>query len=264
MLGLYERDYTKLTNEEIKEKEKIDKTSSKGMKYGRKNLVFEYPKAIRHFKSLFPNNYMDTQLLNDTVELEKQCNEFEKLLSDKSITELNIKRYIQKNMYYHIPGAIFSRYSFGHHEATLFKEFSLGTYYKTDYLLAGRGSGGWQFVLVEFENPYGGITLQNGDWGENVRKGLYQIEEWKTFVESSYSSVYEEFLKYTNQVLPDEFRRFDSSRMNYVIVAGRRQDFENATSRLKQRSSEQERNIKILHYDNLLDDARRLIGAKSY
>lgn len=40
--------------------------------------------------------------------------------------------------------------------------------------------------------------------------------------------------------------------------------FLNETMRLFQRRSDIERNIKILHYDNILDDARNLIGAKTY
>lgn len=266
MAGLFERDYSVLTEDEIKEKKKIDSEGGNvvGAKFGRKNFFHKYPKAVRHNMSLFPNNYMDIQLLKDTEELERQCDAFEALLNSDSITELDIKRYIQKNGFYHIPASIFAQYSFGHHEAVLFKEFQLGTSYRADYLLAGRASGGWQFAFVEFENPYGSITLQNETWGDVVRKGLNQIDEWKTFIESNYSTIHAEFLKHTNYTLPDEFIRFDSSRMHYVVVAGRRRAFDNPSIRLKQRRSEQENNIKILHYDNLLDDARRLIGAQTY
>lgn len=266
MMGLFDRDYTKLTIEEEQEKEKIDADGGYvvGAEFGKRNFFYKYSKAVRHHMSLFPNNYMDIQLLRDSAKLETQCDGFEALLDNRKITELDIKRYIQDNGYYHIPASIFAQYSFGHHEAVLFKEFRLGTSYQADYLLAGRASGGWQFVFVEFESPYGSVTLQDGNLGNVVRKGLNQIDEWKIFIESSYSTLYTEFLKYTNYTLPDEFIRFDSSRMHYVVVAGRRADFENTTSRQKQRRSEQENNIKILHYDNLLDDARRLIGAKTY
>ena len=266
MTGLFDRDYTRLTEEEVLEKEKIDAECGNviGANFERRNFFHKYPKAVRHNMSLFPNNYMDIMLLKDSETLSKQCDDFEALLNNKNITELNIKRFIQSNRYYHIPASIFSQYTFGHHEAVLFKEFQLGTSYKADYLLAGRASGGWQFIFVEFENPYGYVSLQNGAWGDVVRKGINQVDDWKTFVESNYSTVHAEFLKHTTQYLPDEFVRFDSSRMHYVVVAGRRSDFENPTIRLKQRRSELESNIKILHYDNLLDDARRLIGAQSY
>lgn len=266
MIGLFDRDYSKLTEDEICQKKEIDAESRRSTvgKYGCINMFYRYPKAVRHNCSLFPNNYMDILLLRDVTELNKQCDGFEELLNDKSVTELDIKRYIQKNGYYHIPASIFSRYNFGHHQAVLFKEFQLGTSYKADYALAGHASGGWQFIFVEFENPYGRVILNDGNWGDVVRKGLNQIDEWKTFIESNYSTIYEEFRKFTHKSLPDEFMRFDSSRMNYVVVAGRRQDFENDTSRIKQRRLEQENNIKILHYDNLLDDARRLINANTY
>lgn len=265
MLGLYERDYSELTQEEIKEKEKVDAEGGHviGAKFGRRNFFYKYPKAVRHNMSLFPNNYMDIQLLKDESELVNQCDGFETLLNNTSITELDIKRYIQSNGFYHIPASIFKHYDFGHHEAALFKEFPLGTKYIADYLLVGRASGGWQFIFVEFENPYGRITLADGNPGEVIRKGLNQIDEWKPFIEGCYSTLSAEFEKYTVQDLPREFTRFDSTRMHYVVVAGRRADY-NETTRLFQRRSEAERNIKILHYDNILDDARNLIGAKTY
>lgn len=77
---------------------------------------------------------MDFMLLRDEKVLNAQCDGFEALLRDRSISELDIKRYIQNNKYYHIPASIFSNYTFGHHEAVLFKEFPLGTQYVVDYL----------------------------------------------------------------------------------------------------------------------------------
>ena len=65
MAGLFDRDYTRLTDEEVHEKEKIDAEGGHvvGAKFGRKNFFHKYPKAVRHHMSLFPNNYMDIMLL---------------------------------------------------------------------------------------------------------------------------------------------------------------------------------------------------------
>lgn len=265
MTGLFDRDYSSLKSEELQEKERIDAEGARvaKAKFGRKNFFHLYPKAVRHHMSLFPNNYMDVALLKDVDALEVQCSQFEELLADTTITELDIKRFIQGNKYYHIAASIFNRYNFGHHEAALFKEFPLGSNFVADYLLVGRASGGWQFIFVEFENPYGRITLQDGNFGETIRKGINQIDEWKPFIEGYYSTISAEFEKYTSQDLPREFTRFDTTRMHYVVVAGRRTDY-NETTRQLQRRCERERNIKLLHYDNLLDDARSLIGAITY
>jgi len=267
MKGIYERDYTILTDEEVREKNRIDKENEVKIPrtYGEKNSFLEYPKAVRHHSSLFPNNYMDIKELQDKDSLHAHCDDFEGILEDRATNELAIKRFIQSNGYYHIPASLFSRFNFGHHEAVLFKEFQLGTDYKADYLLAGRGSGGWQFVFVEYQKPYGGVTLKNGEFGDEVRKGIKQIKDWMQFLEENYSTVNSEFMKYSRNVaMPVEFVKYDSTRMHYAVVVGRRNDFEHPYTRREQRRIEMVDGIKIIHYDNLLEDARGIIGKNSY
>ena len=265
MSGLYNRDYNILTDEEIAEKKRIDDEGGHvSGAIGRRNFLYKYPKAIRHNLMQFPNNYLDINLLKETEELNRQCNEFEELLNNDKITELHIKRFIQNNKYYHIPASIFSRYNFGHHEAALFKEFSLGTNYKADYLLTGRASGGWQFIYIEFENPYNNIVVGDGNFGDTIRKGLNQIDDWKTYLAANYSTISTEFEKNTSKDLPKEFTKYDETRIHFAVVAGRRKDFENEKIRIQQRRLLSERKITLLHYDNILDDARKLIGANTY
>ena len=98
-----------MTEEEILEKQEIDDEYGQvsGARFGKINLFHKYPKAVRHKKSLFPNNYMDIQLLRNEIELKKQCDGFEVLLNNSSTTERDIKRYIQNNGFYHIPASIF-------------------------------------------------------------------------------------------------------------------------------------------------------------
>ena len=263
MSGLYKRDYNVLTEEEIKEKESVDNEPARTTGKFRHNFFYKYPKAVRHNMTMFPNNYMDTQLLGDEVLLKKQCDEFESMLNNKGITELDIKRFIQSNEYYHIPASIFDKYNFGHHEAYLFKEFKLGTSFQADYVLVGKSSDGYQFVFVEFENPYGRITVNTGDYGEAITKGIRQVEDWKIFIEANFSAITEEFKKYTNKQLTDEFYCLDTSRIFYCVIAGRRDDFNDKTYRLR-RNDDTQRRIKLLHYDNLLDSARKKIGCNTY
>ena len=265
MAGLYSRDFSVLTSEEINERNRIDAEGGNvvGAPFGRRNFFHKYPKAIRHNMSLFPNNYMDIVELKNAEALTSQCDGLVALLDNKNTTELSIKRYIQDNCYYHIPASIFRRFNFGHHEAVLFKEFQLGTSYKADYLLAGKASGGWQFVWVEFENPYNDVVIKDGIFGNTIRKGLEQIDDWKDFIGQNYPTISAEFRKYTNKTLPDEFNFFDGTRMHYVVVAGRRNDYRDKTRTLQRRLAD-ERKIMLLHYDNILDDAYSLIGAQSY
>lgn len=267
MAGLYRRDYTNLTKQEIEEKEQLERENIDPNSKFSVNLYYDYSKAVRHNMSLFPNNFMDNaDLQQNCDELVSQCNGLEELLNGK-ITELDIKRYIQNNEYYHIPASIFKYYNFGHHAAYVFKEFRLGTNFSADYLLVGDSSDKHQFIFVEFENPYStyssNITVGNGDFGDTIRKGINQINDWKAFVESNYSTVTAEFKKHTTKQLPDEFYTYDATRMNYVVVAGRRSDYNDKTRRLR-RGLEKDTKIKLLHYDNLIDVARSTIGNWTY
>ena len=69
--------------------------------------------------------------------------------------------------------------------------------------------------------------------------------------------------------LNDEQRKLVEQNHNLIYSAMtkcgiRRQDFDDPTIRVLQRQLEKESDIKLLHYDNLLDDSRRLIGMSSY
>ena len=262
MSGLYDRDYSTLLPSEIEERDKLNK-KYRSFKVGLCVPFLEYPKAVRHNLSLFPNNYLDIVDLKNESEMDKQCNEFKKILDNPSINELGIKHYIQDNGFYFIPASILSLFDFGHHDAYCFKEFPLGTQYRVDYLLIGKSSDGYSFVFVEFEHPNNNITISSGELGNAFRKGISQINDWKWYLESSFSSVSDEFLKYTTKELPKEMHRFDSSRMNYVVVAGRRKHFNEKTYRVR-REIEKGQNIQLLHYDKLYYFSSKLIGKSTY
>ena len=235
------------------------------MKFGQCVPFLKYPKAVRHNMSLFQNNFLDIGDLQEKEKLREVCEEYQRYLSNCSLSELDIKHFIQDNHYYFIPASVFTLFNFGHHDAFLFKEFPLGTRYVADYLLIGKSSDGYSFVFVEFEHPYRNITLQDGELGEAFRKGINQVKDWKRFLESQFNAVSDELKKNsnTNINLPDEMYTYDSSRMNYVVVAGKRSDFNENTYRIR-REYIRDNNIFLLHYDNLFDYSLILIKQGNY
>ena len=118
-------------------------------------------------------------------------------------------------------------------------------------------------MFVELEAPGGKTTRQDGKLGSAVRKGLDQIGEWKTWLEKNYSSLQEVFEKYKQpgQPLPEEFSRLDTTRLHHFVVVGRRTDFKLSTYRIARELNGHQR---LLHYDNVVDSARGVIGALSY
>ncbi len=273
-MALYQRDYNNPTKEEFEERDAVilrNTPDPKNPKIRNSSFYREQPKAIRHFESLFPNNYLDIVDLKNETELHFLNQKYLQVVNDKTITELDIKRVIQDNGAYHIIGSILASYrfgheqayNFGHHGAYLFKEFKIGTAYTADYVLVGNSSGGCHFIFIECENPYNQITIANGDFGCTIRKGINQVNDWKAYLSANYSIITEEFKKYTSKQLPDEFYRFDSTRFNYIVIAGRRSDFNDKTYRLARQSREDSK-LDILHYDNIYDYSEQIIGRPCY
>jgi len=182
------------------------------------------------------------------------------------VNERKILDFINNDRAYFIIASLLKNYySFGHHNAYLFPEFALGNSHKVDYLLVGKSSGGWSFVFVEMESPNKSITLANGDLGSSFRKGLSQIADWDKWLDGHFSSLTETFgkCKRSNEPLPDEFVALDKSRIHFLVVAGRRSDFHDSTYRTRRRKFRDNAEL-ILHYDNVVDAAKEIIGRETY
>lgn len=264
-----DRDYRKLTAEEeaqwgaLKNRETISKTDTITI---RKSFFYDYPEAVRRHLQLFPNHYLDPAELRDRDTLQSKLLGLKILLNNKSTTERDILNEINLNKHFYIIGSILKdKYNFGHHEAHIFPEFPLGTSYKVDYLILGRNSDGWHFIFTELEAPHGGITTKDGRLGNAFRKGLTQTENWNIWLEQNFSSLQEYFRRHISlkSNLPDELCRLDKSRINYAIIAGRRNDFNEITYRIRREAFRRDQTL-LLHYDNLLDSVDSLCLGGTY
>lgn len=260
-------DYRSLNPEQIEirndfMKKEIVKITQSGMEIKR-SLFWEYPKFLRCHQSLFPNNYLDVVELKDKQKLLKIFNDLEFLIKSESTREREILNFINSSSDNNfIVGSIMKEFfNFGHHEAHIFSEFPLGTSYKVDYLLLGLNSDGWHFVFIELEAVYGQITNKNGDFGTVLRKGESQIKDWEIWLERNFNSLTEFFLRKIkpNDFLPTEFYNYDRTRVQYVVVAGRRSDFNERTYRLVRELKN--KNIQYIHYDKLMDVCDGLISS---
>ena len=269
---LYERDYTNLFEHEKSQFEKAEKflEISKGSsKIITAETFRKYnelrPEASYFYQSLFPNNFLSIKSIEDKDVLKPIEVEFETLLNSNP-SEREILNFINKNRYYNLIASLFHcGFTFGHHDAYLFKEFELPATYKADYLLVGKNSHGYHFIFVELENPTGSITNKDGGFGTTIRKGIKQVEDWDKFLEGNFNSLYLIFSKLKNSriELPNEFKTLNKTRLNYVVICGRRADFNDNTYEEKRRLL-RSKNINLLHYDNLIDCYRNFYSTNNY
>lgn len=259
-MKLYKTDYTKLSKEDLQLLHEIEKSQNDV----RAKSLGEIPdptKAVTHYMTFFPNNYLDTDDLTDRDRLNALLEDYQNHIHSPSAIERSITKWIKDHEAYFIIASILKDTNFGHHETFIIPEFMLGNSYKVDYLLIGSRSGGYEFMFVELEHPNHKITIGDGELGEAFRKGLSQVQLWEIYMESNYPSLEETFNKYLcpGKSLPAEFRKYDNTRIHYAVVAGLRSDFTPLTYRIA-RDYKKEKNIHILHYDNLFDNAKRVIG----
>lgn len=279
-MNLFKKDFFKLTNDELEIVKQFNGLNSdlKAVMNGigdietvvqndRKKgvMMSENPFLLNH-KSLFPNNYLnEAKLKLENFDYINKLQNFKKLIDNEKTGERDILNFIKTNEAYFIIGSVLKNYTtFGHHDRYLFKEFKLPPDFQADYLVVGKNSEGYHFLFFELENPYDNITIKSGSFGSTIRKGLEQINDWKTWLEKNYSSLKNVFNKQLNpnRQLPTEFLEYDSTRMNFVIVSGRRKDFNEKTYRLRRENKKM--GIHILHYDNLLDESVKLIKTSAY
>ncbi len=266
-MKLSDRDFNQLTADEERDWKsfKQNELVRIGKSNFHKSLYHEYPEAVRHFLSLFPNNHLDFMILKEEQQLRNHIQAFTTLLNSPSIGERDILNHIQNTKTYFIIASILSEYNFGHHDVYVFPEFMMGTSYRVDYLVIGQSSGGHEFVFTEFENCIGRITRQNGDFGDVIRKGISQVCDWDGWIDANFQNLSVSFnsLKNPQKNLPDEFYKLDKSRIHYAIVAGRRSDYTYKTYQLRRKERTQ-RKITLLHYDNLINLATNLIGKNTF
>ncbi len=216
--------------------------------------------------TLFPDKFLDIRELRNSSNINIIRNQFKNLLKNKNSNERSILNFINKNEYWLIIGLLqknlsINYYGAGHHATYVFKEFRLGSTHIADYLIIGKGSGGYQFVFVELEAPYKRgnkrVTSKTGDLGGVFTDGIKQVKNWKYWLDQDYSSLHtSSFSNYKNENmdLPEEFYKYDSSRMHFIVIAGRREDFHKKTYLEQRNSIKNNPPIQLLHYDNVIDN----------
>lgn len=261
---LHERDYTKYINEEEKKayEEETKVQNRKGLKSNRQFPRFSHPdEDIRNFiwyrRSMFPNNYLNFRDYK-AVDFDEEAAKYNEVICS-STNEQEIQRYIKNGRKWFIPGSIFLDYNFGHHDAYLFPEQKLGNDYIADYMLLGKSSDGYSIVLVEFEKAKTPYTLSNSNTeAESVRKGITQIKDWKRWVDQNRDY----FMK--NIGISQNGIDIPTHRIFYYLVVSRREHMSDIAKDVRSQTMYEMNNTKIVTFDRLTDNIRKLKNYNSW
>jgi hypothetical protein len=159
----------------------------------------------------------------------------------------------------------------GGHCTYVIKQFSFGSKYKADFVVAFSYSGAWDVHFIELEPPQDKVITKAGLPSNRLNKAISQVHEWKNFIKTeplSYRSdlsdwcVKKDLLgihkgenpsNYTGNRLKD---RDTHIWEHYHIIIGRRADLsQEARDRMNYNSSLE---LKIFTHDRLVDIAEKI------
>lgn len=195
-----------------------------------------------------------TKDLYKGINFEDEAQKLEEVL-DKAKKERDVQQYIKANKSWFIPASLFWCYDFGHQLAYIAPEQKLGKEYQVDYTLLGRNSSGWHLVFIEFEDVNVDFKLKNANTvTQQVRKGLTQIYDWKRWIEDNKQY----YLRGTGILSLCE--NIPNWGINYCLVVSRRNRMDGLSNELRGRLEEEHRALKIVSYDRLVDNTKKLVN----
>lgn len=183
------------------------------------------------------------------LEAKKLADEFLKLM-DEEHAEQVYQEFLEKNSVL-IPREFIQNH--GLHFDLVIRKMSLANDYTPDFFYMSKSSADWNLVLVEIEKPQSkyfkdGKNELHGDF----LAGLDQIARWRAWFDNS--SNRDSFINSTIDPIrvPIAMRR-NPCHIKYVLVHGRREEFEGNDLRRGLIRARESDDFKILSYDSLVE-----------
>jgi hypothetical protein len=175
--------------------------------------------------------------------------EFVKLLDEKCEEQI-YQEYLEKNSRL-IPREFIQNH--GVHLDLVFRKLSLAKDYTTDFFYLSKSSADWHCIMVEIEKPQSKYFKEKtNDFHQDFQKGLMQINRWRAWFENP--SNLEGFVNGTiaSVRVPPIMTRNPCS-IKYVLVHGRRSEFEGNEIRKALIRAQERNDFHILSYDSLME-----------
>lgn len=141
----------------------------------------------------------------------------------------------------------------GVHMSLVLRKLKLSNDMITDFVILSKSSIGWNYILVEIEKPSSrffksGSTEVHSDF----MGGIKQIKSWQAWFSKPANKVHFEahlqFIKKPISNTPVEIK--------YVLVTGRRSEYEDSEDKIHTIRSFESGNFKIMSFDSLSENVR--------
>ncbi|MGH8427333.1 MAG: Shedu immune nuclease family protein [Gammaproteobacteria bacterium] len=171
-------------------------------------------------------------------------------LLDEELSEQKYQDFLEHNTEL-IPREFLQNH--GVHFDLVVRKLSLGGNYTTDFFYMSKSSGDWNLVFVEIEKPQSRYFKNaKGELHVDFLKALDQISRWRIWFDNP--SNRNAFIDNTIAPIrvPVPMRR-NPCHLKYVLVHGRRNEFEGNEVKTGLIRSKETNDFKILSYDSLVE-----------
>jgi len=134
----------------------------------------------------------------------------------------------------------------------VFRKLSLAKDYITDFFYITKSSADWNCVLIEIEKPQSNYFKgASNKFHPNFQAALEQINRWRAWFDNR--SNLDGFINGTLIGLVPEVLRHNPCQINYVLVHGRRAEFEGNEIKKGLIRGQERDDFHILSYDSLAE-----------
>lgn len=173
--------------------------------------------------------------------------EFAKLL-DEGSPEQVYQSFLEKHTQF-IPREFIQNH--GIHFDLVFRKLHLANDYAPDFFYMSKSSADWNLVLIEIEKPHSKyFKKDSNDFHTDFISSYDQIIQWRAWFKNSGN--YAGFINGTLGSMREPMGQ-NECHIKYVLVHGRRHEFENNITRRNKIKAMEQDDFKILSYDSLLE-----------
>ncbi|WP_411706416.1 Shedu immune nuclease family protein [Edaphovirga cremea] len=186
-------------------------------------------------------------------EINKKKQEYIDLLN-RNENEQVYQSYLEENTMF-IPREFEQNH--GIHFSTVFRKLPLSSDYKPDFVYLSKSSDNWNVVLVEIEKPSSKYFKKNSiTFHTDFNLALQQMNTWRAWFDDESNRNH-----FKNNVLQGFIEPAHMGRnpfnFKYVLVHGRRSEYENNTQKTALIRGQQRSDFSIISFDSLAENIER-------
>lgn len=183
------------------------------------------------------------------MDIAEQRQEFQQLLAaerDEQVYQSFLERHTR-----FIPREFIQNHGIAN--SLVLRKLGFGPDYKCDFFYFSKSSDDWNAVFVELEKPQSRFFKQNSnDFHRDFSAALQQIGRWKAWFVSDQN--HGAFLSTVSAIQVPRHMARNPTYRKYVLVIGRRSEYEANEERRRIVKSAEAEDLKIITFDSLLED----------